>query len=409
MTLRRALCAFTLVLMFAAVAGDADAARRAHHPPTRRAPAHRAAAHAQPAQPPGAKHVTILDGDTGLVLYCDDCNTPIQPASMSKLMTVLVVADALEHHQISMDTHFTVSENAWRHGPTARESESNMFLNIGSSVSVRDLLQGVIVVSANDACITLAEGIAGSEDAFVVRMNQRAQQLGLTTARFRNVTGLPDPEHVISSADLARLAAYMIRNEPELYRIYSERAFTFNGHPQQNRNPLLGAFPGADGFKTGHTDAAGYSLVGSAIVDSHRRIIVFNGTRSMEERRAEGLRLMRAAFNDYDARRIAAAGGKVGEAQVYLGSSATVPLVAQTQIAVGGPRSTVGALRAHIRYSGPLTPPIKKGDIVAHLVIAGPPGFTPQEYPLAAGADIGRANWFARAWEGLRLTLSGGH
>lgn len=405
MTLRRAFSAFMIALMVVAVVGDANAARRSRA--RRPAATHHASAPAQPARPPGAKHVTIMDGDTGLLLYCDDCHTPIEPASMSKLMTALVAGEALLQHRITMDTRYHVSENAWRHG--AMSDGSHMFLELNSDVSVRDLITGVIVVSANDACIALAEGLYGSEGAFVDQMNKRARELGLTSAHFTNVTGLPDPQHVISTADLARLARYLMARHPELYRLYSERTFTFNNHTQENRNPLFGAFDGADGVKTGHTDEAGYSLVGSAVRAGHRRIIVFNGTNSMAERRSEGVRLMTAAFNDYDVRRLAAANQQVGEASVYMGSRKTVPLVAPSLLAIGGSRSTLNALHAHIRYNGPLSAPIRKGTIVAHLVVDGPPGFAPREYPLAAGADIGRANWFARASEGLRLTLSGGH
>src|SRR5262249_53820641 len=214
--------------------------------------------------------------------------------------------DALLQHRITLDTRYHVSENAWRHG--ASSDGSHMFLEINSDVAVRDLIQGVIVVSANDACITLAEGMAGSEEAFVALMNRRAQELSLRSAHFTNATGLPDPQHVISSADLARLARYLVANHPELYRLYAERTFTYNNHTQENRNPLLGAFDGADGIKTGHTDDSGYGLVGSAKLGDVRRIIVFNGTTSMAGRRSEGLRLMTAAFNDYAMTNIAAQG-----------------------------------------------------------------------------------------------------
>jgi D-alanyl-D-alanine carboxypeptidase (penicillin-binding protein 5/6) len=357
-----------------------------------------------PPPPSAARHVAIMDGQTGILLYCDDCNTPVPPASMSKLMTVLIVAERLQAGTITMDTRFRVSERAWRHG--AVSDGSHMFLELGSEVSVRDLLNGVIIVSANDACVALAEGIAGSEEAFAVEMNRRAQELGLTTARFRNATGLPDPEHVISSADLARLARHLMLTSPELYRIYSQRQFTHNNRTQENRNPLLGAFAGADGVKTGHTNDSGYGLVGSAIVNGERRIIVFNGTRSMAERRSEALRIMAAAFSDYRARRLFRAGEQVGEAQVRLGSRRAVPLVAQTDIAVGGTRQLLAGLNGRIVYQGPLQSPIREGDVVARLVIEGP-GFEAQEFPLTAGRKIGRANWFSRAWEGLRLTLFG--
>lgn len=351
-----------------------------------------------------AQHVTILDGETGLVLHCDDCRSPMPPASMSKLMTVLLVAERLQSGRLNLDTRFRVSENAWRHG--AMSDGSHMFLDINSEVSVRDLLRGVIVVSANDACIVLAEGISGSEEAFVVEMNRRAQELGLSSARFRNTTGLPDPDHVISSLDLARLARHLIVSFPDLYRIYSERDFTYNNRRQQNRNPLLGAVEGADGVKTGHTAASGYGLVGSAVLNGQRRIIVFNGLRTMADRRSEGIRLMRAAFHDYGVTRLYAAGEEVGQAEVRLGSRRTAPLVAQSDIVIGGPRSIQTGLRAHIAYQGPLGAPIQEGDVVAQLVVEGP-GFPRQEYPLAAGRRIGRADWFSRAFEGLRLTLFG--
>jgi len=351
-----------------------------------------------------AQHLAILDGETGLLLYCEACEQPMPPASMSKLMTVLVVAEQLRAGRITLDTQFTVSENAWRHG--AMSDGSHMFLALNAQVRVRDLLRGVIIVSANDACITLAEGLFGSEEAFVAEMNRRAQALGLRSARFRNATGLPDPDHVISAADLARLARDLILTYPELYDIYSQTEFTYNNRTQRNRNPLLGAFAGADGVKTGQTDASGYGLVGSAVLDGRRRIIVFNGLRTMAERREEGLRIMRAAFHDFAAHRIASAGEPVGEAQVRLGSRASVPLVAQSEIAVGGPRSVLSGLTARIVYNGPISAPIAEGDVVAQLVVEGP-GFDRREFPLAAGRRVGRANPFARAWEGLRLTLFG--
>ena len=392
MKLSRALGVVTLVLALT-LAGGADAQRRRG----RRAP--------PPPPPPSvAQHVTIMDGASGAILFCDACNTPIQPASMSKLMTAYMVAERLRSGRVNMNTRLRVSENAWRHG--AMSDGSHMFLELNSEVSVGDLLRGLIIVSANDACIVLAEGIWGSEEAMVADMNNRAQALGLRTARFHNTTGLPDPGHVISSADLARLARILITQHPEIYRLYSQRNFTYNNHTQENRNPLLGAFDGADGMKTGHIDESGYGLVGSAALNGQRRIIVFNGTRSMADRRNEALRIMRAAFNDYSITRVAVHGAQVGEARVRLGSRATVPLVAQRDIVIGGPRGVQSRLTARIVYSGPLRAPIAQGAVVAHLVIEGP-GFPRQQFPLAAGRRIGRANWFSRAWEGLRLTMFG--
>lgn len=362
-------------------------------------------ARAQGADPitSNAQHIAILDHGTGQVLYCRDCDVPMPPASMSKLMTMLIVADALRAKKITLDTQLPVSENAWRHG--AQSDGSHMFLDINSRVRVEDLIKGVVIVSANDACIVLAEGIAGSETAFVEMMNRRARELGLTSAQFRNVTGLPDPDHVISSRDLARLASVLVRDYPELYRHYSERSFTYNGKTQENRNPLLGRVEGADGMKTGHTSISGYGLIGSAQVNGQRRIIVFNGLNSMAARSEEAQRLMRAAMFDFAVTSLYAKDATVGEAEVWLGSRKTVPLVATQEIAIAAHRSVRAGMTAHIVYQGPLQAPIKKGAIVAKLIVEGPG--VRQEFPLAAGRKIGRANPFARAAFGLQTVMGG--
>lgn len=395
MNLQRKFGAFALVaLLVLALAPDADAQRRR----ARRAPA-------VPPTPAIAQHVTIMDGASGAILSCENCEAPIPPASMAKLMTVLIVLERLRAHEITMDTRFRVSEYAWReHG--AMSSGSHMFLPVNAEVAVRDLLQGAVIVSANDACVVLAEGIAGSEEAFVALMNRRAAELGLRSARFSNVTGVDHPEQRISSADLARLARHLIMTYPEFYPVYSRRQFTFNNRTQMNRNPLLGAFTGADGVKTGHTDESGYGLIGSAVLNGERRIIVFNGLPTMASRNSEAQRLMRSAFNDYAIFEIASAGDAVGEAQVRLGGRRTVQLLAKEDIRVLAPQSVRAGLTAHIEYSGPLRPPIARDQVVAHLVVEGP-DFETQRFELVAERNVGRANWFARAFEGLRLTLFG--
>jgi D-alanyl-D-alanine carboxypeptidase (penicillin-binding protein 5/6) len=389
--MRRALAAFAVALVF--IATPADAQRR------------RTRAPAEPPPPAVAQHVTIMDAASGAILSCEDCNTPIPPASMAKLMTVLIALERLEARQLTLDTQFTMTDELWSRY-RGSGAGSTMFIPARATVSVRDLLNGIIIVSANDGSALLATGIAGSEEAFVTIMNQRAQELGLRTARFRNVAGLDDPEQRISSADLARLARHIILTYPEFYRTYSQREFTFNNITQRNRNPLLGAYAGADGVKTGHTDDSGYGLIGSAVLNGQRRIIVFNGLPSMAARNSEAQRLMRSAFNDFALTQVAAAGEQVGEARVRLGSRAVVPLVAQGDIVIGGTRAIQDGLTATIVYTGPLNPPIREGDVVARLVIEGP-GFARQEFPLAAGRKVGRANWFSRAFEGLRLTVFG--
>ncbi|MGE0044758.1 MAG: D-alanyl-D-alanine carboxypeptidase family protein [Hyphomonadaceae bacterium] len=345
-----------------------------------------------------ARHAAIMDGETGLMLFCQNCEEPMPPASMSKLMTLLIVFEAIQSGRINENTRFRVSERAWRQG--AMSDGSHMFLALNSEVSVGELIRGVMIVSANDACIVLAEGIAGSEEAFVAQMNRRAQQLGLRSARFRNTTGLPDPDHVISAADLARLARHIIRTFPQHYRHYSERTFTYNNRTQQNRNPLLGLFNGADGVKTGHTAAAGYSLVGSAMLNGQRRIIVFDGMETMAARRDEADRMMRAAFFDFRVERLFAAGAEVGEANVWLGGRRTVPLVTPRPIIIPMTTAARQGLTVSIVYQGPIPAPIEEGDDIARLVVEGP-NFPRRAYPLYAGRDVGRANWFAQALAGF--------
>lgn len=351
-----------------------------------------------------ARNIVIFDQGTRQTLYCRECDVAMPPASMSKLMTMLIVADQLREKKITLDTELPVSENAWRHG--AQSDGSHMFLEINSRVRVEDLIKGVVIVSANDACIALAEGIAGSEAAFVGLMNQRARSLGLTSAQFRNVTGLPDPDHVISARDLAKLASIIIADYPELYRHYAQPSFTFNGKTQQNRNPLLGRVEGADGVKTGHTAISGYGLIGSAQLNGQRRIIVFNGLPTMAARSTEAQRLMRAALFDFTVSSLYAKEAVVGQADVWLGSRAQVPLVASEAISIAAHRSVRAGMTAHIVYDGPLQAPIKKGAVVAKLVIEGPG--VRQEFPLAAGAKIGRANPFAKAAFGLQQLVGGG-
>ncbi len=350
-----------------------------------------------------ASHIAIYDYGAGQTLYCRRCNEPMAPSSMSKLMTMLVVDDQLRAGKITLDTQFPVSEYAWRNG--AQSDGSHMFLELNSRVRVEDLIKGVVIVSANDACIALAEGIAGSEAAFVDLMNQRARALRLTTAQFRNVTGLPDPEHVISANDLARLSAVIMRENPDLYRYYSAQSFTYNNHTQGNRNPLLGQ-AGADGVKTGHTSVAGYGMIGSSVINGQRRIIVINGLPTERARAEEAKRLMNAAFFDFSVTSLFAKDAVVGVADVWLGSRPQVPLVATQAIAIGAHRSVRAGMKATIVYDGPLAAPIKKGDVVAHLVVEGPG--VRQEFPLAAGAKVGRANPFAKAAFGVQQLFGGG-
>ncbi|KPP82878.1 MAG: D-alanyl-D-alanine carboxypeptidase (penicillin-binding protein 5/6) DacC [Oceanicaulis sp. HLUCCA04] len=352
-----------------------------------------------------ASHVAIMDYETGEILFSLNGDEPMPPSSMSKLMTALMVFEALEAGTLSMDDELPVSVRAWREGGAA-SGGSTMFLEVNSRARVDDLLRGIIVQSGNDACIVVAEALGGSEEAFADMMTQRAREIGLETASFRNASGLPADGHVISAADLARLAAHIIRNYPQYYELYSETTFTYNGIRQANRNPLLGVFDGADGLKTGHTSEAGYGLTASAVRGDERRIVVFNGTDSMRERANEAERLMRAAFSDFIIADLAEPGAEIGTADVYMGTARTVALRSAEPVRAAMHRRERDAMRAEIVYDGPLIAPVTAGDEVARLVITMPDGRT-REFPLEAASDVPRQGMVSRAMSALVNLVSG--
>jgi len=352
-----------------------------------------------------ASHVAIMDYETGEILFSLNGDEPMPPSSMSKLMTALMVFEALEAGTLSMDDELPVSVRAWREGGAA-SGGSTMFLEVNSRARVDDLLRGIIVQSGNDACIVVAEALGGSEEAFADMMTARARELGLETASFRNASGLPADGHEISAEDLARLSAHIIRNHPQYYELYSETTFTYNGIRQANRNPLLGVFDGADGLKTGHTSEAGYGLTASAVRGSERRIVVFNGTESMRERANEAERLMRAAFSDFIIAALAEAGDEIGSADVYMGTARTVALRPAEPVRAAMHRRERHAMRAEIVYDGPLMAPVEAGAEVARLVITMPDGRT-REFPLEAASDVPRQGMVSRAMSALVNLVSG--
>lgn len=352
-----------------------------------------------------ASHAIIVDFETGVVLASKNGEEPMVPASMTKMMTALMVFERLADGRLSESDTFTVSERAWREGGW-KSGGSTMGLAIGEQVPVLDLLKGVIVHSGNDACIVIAEGISGSEEAFAQEMTQRAKELGLSSAEFRNATGLFHPEHVISSKDLASLAGIIIRDHPDYYALYATRDFTWAGIRQPNRNPLLGRFEGADGLKTGHLSQSGYGLTASAIQDDTRRIVVVNGLEDENARRAEAERLMRLALRSYDVSTPYKPGDEVGELPVWLGEAKTVPVVVNENVLVGFSRAEKSGVRAELRYSAPLKAPIGEGDQLGELVVSFN-GEREMSVPVFAAASISKAGLVSRALYGLGRTVNG--
>lgn len=341
-----------------------------------------------------ARVVILMDYQTWTVLEEKNADAKMPPSSMSKLMTTYMLFEAIHTGALSLDDEFQVSENAWRKGGAA-SGGSTMFLEPNTSVSVEDLLRGIIIQSGNDACIVVAENMAGSEEAFADEMNYRALELGMTGSNFTNSTGLPDPDHYMTARDLAILAKHMIVDFPEYYSLYKETEFTYNEIKQYNRNPLLYRPGGADGLKTGHTDAAGYGLAASAVRDGRRLIMVANGMESTQARAAETARLIDWGFRNFTNRGLFRAGEVVSDAEVWLGLTESIPLVIEENVTVTIPRRAWRTLEVKAVYEGPIAAPIEQGVTVAKLVIAGDE-MEPLEYDLVAGASVAKLGFVGR-------------
>ena len=336
-----------------------------------------------------AKEVILVDDTTGAVLLDKNSDRPMFPASMSKLMTLYVVFSKLTEGSLSLEDQMRVSEKAWRMGG------SRMFVELNSRVSVEELLRGVIIQSGNDACIVLAEGIADSESQFVEIMNAAAKKLGLHNSHFMNVTGWPHPEHVTTARDLAILAHSIIREFPLFYPIFKEQTYTYNGIKQGNRNPLLYTYSGADGLKTGHTQASGYGLLASAIRDGRRLILLANGMANVNDRARETERMLDYGFNEYSNYTLFKAGEIVEQIEVWLGDKANVPLIINHDLTITLSRAERRDMKIKVVAPGPIPAPVRKGSQVAKLVILASDQ-KPIEIPLMAGMEIGRLSAFGR-------------
>jgi D-alanyl-D-alanine carboxypeptidase (penicillin-binding protein 5/6) len=346
-----------------------------------------------------APYAILIDAETGTVLFEKNADKLNPPASMSKLMTVEVVLHAIQEGRLKPDEELTVSEYAWRKGG-APSGGSAMFAAIHSKVSVENLLRGVMIQSGNDACIVLAEALAGSEGAFAEMMNKRAREIGLTQSHFANPTGLHDPNHEMTMRELAKLAQHIIKTYPDFYKIYSEREFTWNKVRQQNRNPLLAMGIGADGMKTGYTKEAGYGLVGSAVQNGLRLIVVVNGLKDMKTRGDEARKLLEWGFRSFESRPLFAVGETVGEAKLYGGAKGRVPLLGAQAISLLVPRNATEKLSAKVIYSGPVRAPVTKGQPIGALKVWRGENVV-LEVPLQAGEDVGTGNLTQRAFDAV--------
>jgi len=352
-----------------------------------------AALAAPPTIDTSARTAIVLDFDTGAVLYDKGADARIPPASMSKIMTAYVVYGYLKAGRVKLDDTLPVSERAWaKH----KSDESNMFVPLGAQVKVEDLIRGMIIQSGNDACLVLAEGLAGSEQAFVEQMNEQAQKLGMKDSHFANVDGLPNPDEYVTARDLATLARDMIRDFPEYFHYDSEKEFTYNNIKQGNRNPLLYKDLGVDGMKTGHTEEAGYGITVTAQRNGRRIIEVLSGMSSMKERSQESEKLLEWAYREWANYKLVKAGDTVDEAPVWLGVSATVPVASNSDVVVTLPRRSRQGMKATAVYDHAAKAPVAEGQSVGKLMISAP-DVPAMEVPLVATKSVDRVGAFTRA------------
>ncbi len=347
-----------------------------------------------------ARQALLLDMNTSTVLFEKNADQSMPPSSMSKMMTVFITFERLKNGSLSLDDSFAVSEKAWRKGG------SKMWVRVNSRVRVEDLLRGIIVQSGNDASIVVGEGLGGSEGAFADLLNARAQDLGMKNSNFLNASGWPEDGHQTTARDLSILVRETIRQFPQYYHYYSEKSFTYNGIRQPNRNPVLFRNLGADGLKTGHTEAAGYGLASSALRNGRRLILVLNGLPSKKARATESERLIDWGFHEFKIYDLFKGGDKVSNAKVWMGKSPTVPLIIEKDLRLTLARLARRGMKVKVRYDGPISAPIAKGTKLA-VLHAEFPGLPPLQVPLLAGENVERLSLFSRLDAALSFFLWG--
>ena len=349
-------------------------------------------------QPPvvDARAWLLLDATSGQSIASRNPKERIEPASLTKLMTAYIAFTALKGRSLALGQTIRVSERAWH------TAGSRMFIEPRRPVTVEELLHGLIIQSGNDASIALAEAVAGSEAAFVERMNREAGRLGMTGTNFTNSSGLPDRENYSTASDLALLTFALIRDYPEYYKLYSEREYRYNDITQRNRNQLLWLDPNVDGVKTGHTESAGYSLIASALRSGRRLVSVVIGAASENQRARESQKLLNFGFQSYDTLRLYQKGDAIGKLQVWKGSKRELKAGPAADLYVTVPRGTSDKLRAELVSQQPLIAPLETGERVAMLRVSHD-GKPLTEYPVVALESVAVAGFFARAWDSVRL------
>ena len=344
-----------------------------------------------------APSAILIDAESGSVLFEKNADALLPPASLSKLMTTEVVLNEIQQGRLKPTDEFVVSENAWRRGG-APSHTSSMFAPIHSRVSVDNLLHGVIIQSGNDACIALAEGIAGSEEKFAELMTKRAREIGLTKSTFGNSNGLPDPKQLMTARELAKLARHIVLSYPDYYHLYGENEFTWNKIRQLNRNPLLTMNIGADGLKTGFTKEAGYGLVGSAVQNGMRLIVVVNGAKTDKERAEEGKKLLEWGFRSFKSEPLFAEGQTIAEAKLYGGEHGSVPLTSDRVVSLMVSRTAHERIIARVVYSGPVPAPVEKGQQIGTLKVWRSDALV-LEVPLQAAERVETGTMAQRAFD----------
>jgi D-alanyl-D-alanine carboxypeptidase (penicillin-binding protein 5/6) len=348
-----------------------------------------------------AKQALIVDYETGSLLYEKNADEPVHPASMTKLMTLYILFDQLKQKKLELDSTFRVSQTAWARGANA---ESNMFLPLDSEARVEDLIRGIAIQSGNDACKVIAEGIAGSEEAFATIMNKKAAELGLTHSHFVNSDGLEAPDHMMTARDIVILAERIYADFPEYYHYFAEKEFTYNNIKQGNRNPLLYKDLGVDGLKTGHLSVSGFGLVASAKSGDRRVFMVIHGLGSMQDRSDEATKLITWAFQSFRNVKLAKAGDTLEEARVWYGDADTVPLTVAKDLVATLPKGNQEEIQAKAVFQGPVQAPVAAGQELGKLVVTSSSGTT--EVPLVAGAAVERVGFFGHIFATLKYLVS---